>query len=213
LLSPIIAFGIAQASGAKMKLSKALFYSGIAVIAIIPVLVYLGIDFDVIFADFLTGFDGSASDSSAIRVQQFWLLINEWSDSPIFGHGLGAAAFSITRSDEQTWAYELSYVALLFQTGLFGFLIYFSAVCWIYYRGIILMRKIPHTVGYFLPVLTGMTSFLLANATNPYLAKFDFLWVIFLPVGMINAFLLTYQPNSNRGDSLDRVGQPFIARL
>jgi hypothetical protein len=44
-----------------------------------------------------------------------------------------------------------------------------------------------------LPVLAGMTCFLIANATNPYLGKFDCLWVIFLPIALINYGLL----NSN----------------
>jgi hypothetical protein len=31
---------------------------------------------------------------------------------------------------------------------------------------------------------------LIGNATNPYLEKFDYIWVIFLPVALINFWLL-----------------------
>jgi len=42
-------------------------------------------------------------------------------------------------------------------------------------------------------VLVGTTCFLLVNATNPYLWKFDSYWVIFMPVALINAWLLSQQ--------------------
>jgi hypothetical protein len=32
--------------------------------------------------------------------------------------------------------------------------------------------------------------YLIGNATNPYLEKFDYIWVIFLPVALINFWLL-----------------------
>jgi hypothetical protein len=38
--------------------------------------------------------------------------------------------------------------------------------------------------------LTGMTTFLIANATNPYLEKFDCLWTVFLPLAVVNVSLL-----------------------
>jgi O-antigen ligase len=114
--------------------------------------------------------------------------MSEWSDSPWIGQGLGASASSVTRSEEQPWAYELSYVALLFQTGLLGVIIYSSAVLWIFYKGIRLVRVRPDAGQVILPLLAGLAGFLLANATNPYLSKFDYLWTIFLPVAAINAY-------------------------
>lgn len=43
---------------------------------------------------------------------------------------------------------------------------------------------------WMLAVLTGVSGLLIANATNPYLAKFDFMWVLFLPLAIINRHLL-----------------------
>ena len=34
--------------------------------------------------------------------------------------------------------------------------------------------------------LVGTTCFLIASASNPYLEKFDFLWVLFFPVAIIH---------------------------
>jgi hypothetical protein len=38
--------------------------------------------------------------------------------------------------------------------------------------------------------LVGTTIFLVANATNPYLEKYDYLWVIFLPIAFVNCWLV-----------------------
>ena len=42
--------------------------------------------------------------------------------------------------------------------------------------------------------LAGFLSFMIANATNPYLAKFDYMWVMFIPVAMMNDRLLGLRP-------------------
>ena len=85
------------------------------------------------------------------------------------------------RSDVMPWAYELSYLALLYQTGLVGLGIYATGIAWIYFMGVKILRSGGMFAESMLPLLVGMTCFLVANATNPYLAKFDGLWIIFLP--------------------------------
>ena len=131
---------------------------------------------------------GGASES--VRAEQFFALLDGWQQNPLFGAGHGASAVGSLRDAEMPWAYELSYVALLFQTGLVGFSIYCSGVIWIFWMGFKIIRS-SHWLGfYMLPVLVGTFCFLIANATNPYLAKFDYMWVIFLPVALINSYLL-----------------------
>lgn len=133
----------------------------------------------------------SPHDPGAVaRSLQFSSLINSWASSPIFGSGAGAAGATYVRDPAQPWAYELSYVALLYQTGLVGVALYASGIVWIFWTGVQMIRS-GHPLGLrLLPVLTGVAAFLVANATNPYLAKFDYLWVIFLPVAYINLWLL-----------------------
>jgi len=82
-------------------------------------------------------------------------------------------------------------MALLYHTGLVGTLIYAVAVLWVFWMGLKIVRS-GHPYGiYLLPILVGSALFLIANATNPYLEKFDYLWVIFLPVAFINHWLLS----------------------
>jgi hypothetical protein len=130
-------------------------------------------------------------NSGLARYVQFNSLISGWVESPIFGSGLGAAA-SVIRSTDQKWAYELSYVALLFHTGIIGTVGYFASVIWIYWKSlkIIVLSTDKYVSVCLVSILVGITSFFIANGTNPYLSKYDFLWVIFLPIAFINLDLL-----------------------
>src|SRR3990172_4424444 len=77
-----------------------------------------GLDFHALTDFFLLGFDPSLDEGAYVREEQFFVLLEEWSKRPFFGHGHGAAAWGSIRSFDQPWAYELSYVALLFHTGI-----------------------------------------------------------------------------------------------
>lgn len=137
--------------------------------------------------------------------QQASLLLAGWRSYPLIGAGLGATLPGLTRSAEQPWAYELSYLALLFQTGVVGVAVYSYGLLWIYRR----MRAVVAAGGRLaylaIPVTTGMTTFLVANASNPYLAKFDALWVLFLPIALINVAYLTGRQKYEGGET---VGEP-----
>lgn len=147
------------------------------------------LDISAMVEYFTAGFDSSRDESTAIRENQFYALVEGWLNSPFFGAGHGAEA-SVIRSAEQPWSYELSYIALLYHTGLIGILIYAGSIAWIYWMGIKVIRSGDRLGLYMFPVLVGTSSFLLANATNPYLTKYDYMWVIFLPLGLINCWLL-----------------------
>lgn len=153
---------------------------------------FFGIDLQRVWQEFLSAFDFSdiSNMSSYLRREQFFALYAGWLDFPLIGNGLGATASGSLRSVEQPWAYELSYMALLFHTGLVGMLVYCSAVVWIFFKSIKVLRSCPDSVGLILPALSGLACFLIANATNPYLAKFDYLWTLFLPIAVLNAYLL-----------------------
>lgn len=150
-----------------------------------------GLDLSALFEYFLSGFDFGDPDnvSAARRVEQFNALIGEWKSSPFIGFGHGSNAQSAP-GDVMPWAYELQYIALLFQTGILGMLVYGSAVTWLMYQMVRLSRKYADLAVLMFPALVGLVCFLMANATNPYLSKFDYLWTIFLPVGLVNIGLL-----------------------
>lgn len=59
--------------------------------------------------------------SSAQRVGQASSLFDAWGASPIVGSGMGAAlANGLTRASRDAWSFELTYLQLLFQTGILG---------------------------------------------------------------------------------------------
>ncbi len=133
--------------------------------------------------------------SSGVRFEQFHTLMGQWSEKPLLGYGAGAGSEKMIRSEEMTWTYELSYISLLFQTGIVGVCVYTVAVGWVFTAGIKIVRNRPQAASVILPLLSALAGFLIVNATNPYLWKFDYLWTLFLPVAAINAYR-TRAPNS-----------------
>lgn len=196
-LSPLVAFCLivffpgAMRRSAMRKTRGLFLSSGILIVAMSFFLAYVyGFDWHKLADSFLEGFDWSGDVSAVVRAQQFFALLKGWAASPWLGSGAGAIAQGCIRSDTQPWSYELSYLALLFHVGVIGFILYSSSVIWIYWMGIHIIRS-GHRLGlYMFPILVGTTCFLIGNATNPYLAKFDYIWVIFLPVSVINLWLL-----------------------
>ncbi len=142
-----------------------------------------------------TGIDFDSDPSASARRVQLIALLNAWSEQPIFGLGHGTSVHGFLRSDTHPWSYELSYVALLFHTGLIGLLCYTAGIIWIVIHGIRIIRSGGTMSAHMLASLTGMLSFLLGNATNPYLEKFDFMFVIFYPLAIINFKLLNPAPH------------------
>jgi hypothetical protein len=94
----------------------------------------------------------------------------------------------------QPWSYELSYIALLYHTGLCGLGLYAAGVVWIFFTGWRIIRSGHPLAQRLIPVLVGTACFLIANATNPYLEKYDYMWVIFLPLAYVNLWLLRERP-------------------
>ncbi|HEY1660374.1 MAG TPA: hypothetical protein VGG14_18625 [Candidatus Sulfotelmatobacter sp.] len=148
-------------------------------------------DFDVhlLWERFAVGFDLSSQtpdNDAAPRNQQFYALTRGWLDQPIFGAGLGASVVGSIRSETMPWSYELSYVALLYQTGIVGFLVYAAAIVWTFWRGIQVIGEGGQPAQIMIPLLVGLCGLLIANGTNPYLGCFDEMWTLFLPLAVIN---------------------------
>lgn len=199
-MAPLTSFFIGSIVGEKIKLGRVVTLVGIGVLGLIAVQFIHGIEFKVIWDFFASGFnfsDGDTviSESSFRRKEQFSALMSGWESNILFGSGHGAAAADNINLEVDAWAYELQYVALLFQVGVVGIVIYAGSVLWLYWRSFLLMKKDVNFRLIMIPLLTGMTSFLIANSTNPYLAKFDYLWVLFLPLAVLNSFLV-HQINS-----------------
>jgi hypothetical protein len=134
----------------------------------------------------LSIFSGISDSSIAHKEDQTILMLNEWRDKPLFGYGHGAVVKGISSSDDSPWAYESSYSLLLHNVGLSGFLLYASGILWLYIKAIKIIRQPGRWSDAMIATLVGLTSLLLANATNPYLGQIDSLWMLFYPLAIIN---------------------------
>lgn len=193
LISPFIVIALFKVIKVSINIRKYLLpFLGVAVLAS-AVFLMLSLDLTVITTEFdsIFEFDNPDAESNYLRKEQYDALVNGWFENPILGKGLGAAASGSIRDEAAPWAYELSYIALLFQTGFVGMCIYGGSILWIYYKSIKIMRSKESLAIFMLaPQIVGLTCFLIVNASNPYLAKFDYLWTVFLPIATINVFSL-----------------------
>lgn len=128
------------------------------------------------------------SGGGTVRHEQLLALTRGWLDHPFFGAGHGASAgpYGSIRSDRSPWNYELGYLSLLFQIGLIGFVAYAAAVAWIFKQGIRVIREGGPWGRTMIPMLVGLTGVLLCHAVDPYLDRFDSMWMLFLPLAVIN---------------------------
>jgi hypothetical protein len=180
----------AERSGSRRSMTRfaVAFIASIAIIFFSLTLVY---DFDLrlLWDRFVTGFDLSAQTVDAggtERRQQLIALSNGWLNRPFWGAGLGASALGSIRSETMPWSYELYYLSLLYQTGIVGFVAYAGGIAWIFRQGIKIIREGGELGRLMIPMLVGCAGFLIATATNPYLDRFDGLWVLFLPLAIVN---------------------------
>jgi len=180
----------AERSDGSRSMTK-FFLAFAASISIIFVSLSLIYEFDLrlLWDRFASGFDLSAQTvdrGGAERRQQFIALSRGWLNRPFWGAGLGASALGSIRSETMPWSYELYYLSLLYQTGIVGMAAYAAGIAWIFWRGIKIVREGGQLGGIMIPMLVGCACFLIATGTNPYLDRFDGLWVLFLPLAVIN---------------------------
>jgi hypothetical protein len=116
------------------------------------------------------------------RYEQFLNLLEHINNNLLIGRGLGGAEYI----NGSLWQFELSYISMLDQVGVIGFSIYLISVLYIIIELIKISKKNHEISDIATSINSGMIVFLIVNATNPMLAKFDFLWVIFFPLAVVN---------------------------
>ena len=132
-------------------------------------------------------FEEFDSDNTTPRQQQSNALLNGFYSSPIFGSGFGVGVNDVVRSAERPWTYELTYHLYLYNTGIIGFLLFLSLLAFPIYRFYILNKYHPEYSIYLKPVIISYIIVLFASSSNPYFtSSFDFLWMLFLPIGILN---------------------------
>lgn len=176
--------------------------SKIIVISVFAACVLLGtafymLDLEYVFSEISSILDFSGDDSNYERTMQFRSMFKDFVDNPLFGCGMGYVS-SYIRTPDHPWEYELVYNYLLSVVGIIGFTIYLGSVLWIYFKSYKLAKRNELYASILYPQIGGLFSFLVINATNPYLLKFDFLWILFLPVVSINTILITSKDRNKK---------------
>jgi len=123
-------------------------------------------------------------NNSNVRLDQIAALFKGFLNYPIFGSGAGIGVEDSIRSYSRPWTYEMSYNLILYNSGIFGSIIYVMSMLIItlkLWKEAIKKNKIA------LAILVAFLSGLFASGTNPYItSSFDFLIFIFLPLMYIN---------------------------
>ena len=155
-------------------------------------IILLNMIFLLLFINFflgylLMGFDfyNATNISAYTRTLQFNGLLRTIWEYPIFGVGLAGISEYYQRDDPlNPFAYELYYLSLIMWFGIIGFLLYSINFCRIIYYSFICYISYANSEHkkYFYPIIVGLFSFLIASGTNPYFAKFDSMWYVFMVV-------------------------------
>jgi hypothetical protein len=136
-----------------------------------------------------SGVSSDASTSQTERNEQADQLLRAWSQSPIWGHGLGAVIPGYSRSDSQPWQFELQYHVLLMQTGVIGALLALTIAVFVVAAILKAAKLRPDMLSTLTVTLCAGIAMLIANASNPYLQAPAHMWAIFLPLAVINIML------------------------
>ena len=119
----------------------------------------------------------SAFDNDSVRSSQLTSLYNGFSEAPLLGSGVGGSV-DVIRSLERPWLYELSYMQLLFNGGVIGFLLVFGLIFIYYIKSIKSIKNFNSHKIEAISLLTGLICFCIGNASNPYFSGFDSLFIL-----------------------------------
>jgi len=105
--------------------------------------------------------------STSERRVQAGLLVEKWSDRPWMGWGYGAYIQNHFSDDLAPYSYEMLPFALLMKTGVVGFTIYL-----VFWASLVVYALKSSRSGYSILFTGGLSAFLLASHTNPFLFNF-----------------------------------------
>lgn len=116
---------------------------------------------------------------TTVRINQISALLREWKHNPLFGRGIAATVRYVRDGAViETSAFESSYIALLFQKGIVGLVVFFLMVA----RGMSNLRKRKEIFCFSRSFEIGLTGMLMANIFNPYLASISSIWILYFPM-------------------------------
>ena len=119
-------------------------------------------------------------------------VFTNWTKSPIYGVGLGAQIPGLP-----WYSYEMEFVARLYTTGILGFIILLFLMIYLGVKPLCLIKKYRVSTKHIGPVLVGYLSAVISTLSNPYIfAGFDYLFMLFLPVALMNICILEAEENN-----------------
>lgn len=184
-----------DASRAKARLAQVLILTLIAS-------VFMSIVTDFSFMRLVQSLLNEWHDPKNARSQAAADLIQSWSTSPIFGHGLGATLSGPPRSIERPWNFEVQYHLILNAVGLLGLIALAYITVNMLLRTTRTARSHPETFGFLFPVLVGSIALLIANATNPYMHTPGHYWMLYILVISANAIHRDIQKSEQAVDAV-----------
>lgn len=128
-------------------------------------------------------------NGAIIRNAQKNALIDKWKQRPILGFGYGASVENYIRNEKTSWAYELTYIAKLMNTGIIGVSIYLFFISFLFIN---LFFRLKDDYVFYLSSIAGFIAVLVANGSNPYLDSFEYMWMIYFQI-----FVILIQPNKD----------------
>jgi hypothetical protein len=152
--------------------SWVLFFSILPVLVVFAAMSLGLIDIGILLARF-----GENIDTGQARTDQYYSLLNGFRSNFWFGSGFGKSV-EVIRDVDRPWLYELTYVQLLFNGGIIGFLAIFSLIFTFYIKA---LKNVSNFFSYkteALSLLSGFVVFSIAAASNPYYSGFDTLFII-----------------------------------
>lgn len=195
LVTPFLLFLFNIVSN-RMKIRKNIIHFYSITVLLLIITGFLGTSYfnwdAIMFRDrFLSAFEYD------VRQEQASALFKGFMEFPLIGSGFGIGVGDVVRSDASPWQYELTYVLMLYNTGILGSALYIICIGMIYLYFIKLLKNRPHYNSITLSVLTAFTCFIIANATNPYFESYDYMWMLYLPVAYINILAQPERTNTS----------------
>lgn len=143
------------------------------------------LDINLLLNEFMSSFDFQSNNSNYERTLQYKSITQDFIENPLFGKGNGYVSNYI-RTPAIPWEYELTYNYMLSSFGLVGMLFLVIPYLIVLWECTKLVRNHNQYSYLIIPSISGSLVMLIVNCTNPYLAKFDFLWCFFLPIIVFN---------------------------
>lgn len=180
-LLPLIPFSVKFISN-NIKYNFSKFYFFMFIVLVVSSTYLFSTDmFENVINPLVEKFD---EDTDIVRFSQRKMLLDIWRDNPFVGNGYGTVYFDSIRGKHD--GVESMYHADLANTGLIGFSFFIFYILLIFYWAIKLYRS-SNDIMIFACVL-GLFFYLLASATNPFLASFDRMYPIYLTLSIFNVY-------------------------